>query len=1143
MAIDYSKLSDEELEAIANDDYSKLSEATLRMLAGESAPVTEAAPAAKAPPTTAQKKPEDTKPGFFSRRVPMRPDEYGERIGAGPEMGPSLREVKEAGVSSALAVPGTAARLTSAVTGITGEGDVSGQLRELEKTIASKAPSREAYEATALGLETLPYVKAAQAVSKIPVASRAGQAALQTAGQAGTAYAVTPEEEGRLPTAATVGFLSGLAESVPLVAPYARPAMQRLKGMFKTTGPVGATPAEEAALRITREVAPDVSKTEEALTAARTQETAKQAELQRLKSEYLENQKTRAARQAELEKQKIAAEAEKVKAKSDAEKAVEEARAKELALTEQVRDKGKQLTQEARKTDKVLEETNIREAAIDAKATLDDRATEFRNLSKQLREEADEAAKVAVETMPVRPKKDRATEFRDLVLSYRDKLKQSREASIGRSVDPKTGKATAAPFLETALAKEKAGQTVSESAAFRDLVEMATDRAENIGRYGEPTRKSHRRLLNEITPVKEAIDENGEVIKEVVPIRFEKLWEERRLISEARTGKTDTGYEAITGERREELLKALDDVLDEFGPGYKDFNKKWTEGSRPLDEFEFGVGEKATETRKFSRDNFVNSPEVVLDAALSKPSRSSAQNLKSKLVDEADRGKLENIVLESLADKAGGTAKGYDKVLKDYGEFLEEFPGARDTLRREADQISTAFGEAEKTAAFKKRWADRMEARAAKADKAIDSIAGLQGKIKTSLSSPLKEGALDEIGAFVRSNPNMRPKVGAALQDVLMSLDDRLITRALSVPERQAAFMRAGMERDQIDNVLNSARKSAEERAVKLAEVKEMGRTLKEAKKTTQEVKKAGKEATAAASEKVRETGRDIGKIGEERRAEEILKAQKQAEFDAARNLRVTEQQKRKALSELTPEMRDVINLEAEKIPLNTTEGLARAVSMASILGGLGSVVSGSPLGGLVAAGAAAAGAAGRRAYIKSQQKKISDDIKRVVEEILKDETGGAALAIERKIGRAEDVMGAQRVANKAMERLGFKPGTNAVTAATIYNAYAREPAGEPEEREPVAEVAPIDEETPEAPKAEEYSYESLNPDQVAKISQYMDRYGLNKDFLMNARTFNATPVESRKKLFDLLTSNRMARGGVVYTPAEQLLLKRYANR
>jgi hypothetical protein len=129
---------------------------------------------------------------------------------------------------------------------------------------------------------------------------------------------------------------------------------------------------------------------------------------------------------------------------------------------------------------------------------------------------------------------------------------------------------------------------------------------------------------------------------------------------------------------------------------------------------------------------------------------------------------------------------------------------------------------------------------------------------------------------------------------------------------------------------------------------------------------------------------------------------------------------------------------------------------------------------------------------------------------------------------------------------------------------------------------------------AQDYSYENLGPDQIAKVGRYLDQYGLNKDFLLNAQTFNATPVEKRKRLFDLLASNRMAKGGVVedktdytqynsrilralikrygneqkarqvmrdtdagellkimreeesaskYTPAEELLLRRYANR
>jgi hypothetical protein len=188
MAIDFSKLSDEELEAIANDDYSKLSEATLRMLSGESAPVTEAAPAAKAPT------PSDTKPGFFSRRVQMRPDEYGERIGAGPEMGPSAKEVVDVTKSAGLGTIAGLPRMGAGITSIAGETDTSRALREMEERLRQRAPKKEVFEVAKYAPEVVPALGAAKAVSAIPMASRTAKQVSQAAGQAGVAAAVEPEE-------------------------------------------------------------------------------------------------------------------------------------------------------------------------------------------------------------------------------------------------------------------------------------------------------------------------------------------------------------------------------------------------------------------------------------------------------------------------------------------------------------------------------------------------------------------------------------------------------------------------------------------------------------------------------------------------------------------------------------------------------------------------------------------------------------------------------------------------------------------------------------------------------------------------------------------------------------------------------------
>jgi hypothetical protein len=191
--------------------------------------------------------------------------------------------------------------------------------------------------------------------------------------------------------------------------------------------------------------------------------------------------------------------------------------------------------------------------------------------------------------------------------------------------------------------------------------------------------------------------------------------------------------------------------------------------------------------------------------------------------------------------------------------------------------------------------------------------------------------------------------------------------------------------------------------------------------------------------------------------------------------------------------------------------------------------------------------------------------------------SGKAAVAGEEREQRAQE-------AGRQKARDLYIGGFEEAEAAPAYSS----------EEAPVAEEPVAPEEPAADGAAQDYSYESLGADQIAKVGRYLDQYGLNKDFLLNAQTFNATPVEKRKKLFDLLASNQMAKGGVVedktdytqynsrilralikrygneqkarqvmrdtdagellkimreeesaskYTPAEELLLRRYANR
>ncbi len=80
---------------------------------------------------------------------------------------------------------------------------------------------------------------------------------------------------------------------------------------------------------------------------------------------------------------------------------------------------------------------------------------------------------------------------------------------------------------------------------------------------------------------------------------------------------------------------------------------------------------------------------------------------------------------------------------------------------------------------------------------------------------------------------------------------------------------------------------------------------------------------------------------------------------------------------------------------------------------------------------------------------------------------------------------------------------------------------------------APVPSKEASAPQG--YSFEDLTPEQRDRLKGLMSSTqspemggGLNPDFLLNAQTFNATPLERRKELFRLLSTSQRAHGGVI---------------
>lgn len=812
--IDYSKLSDEELEALASGDYSKLSDATLQMLAGQK-------PAAKpAAPAPAERK----------SRLPELPRDVRTPTDVSPGRG----------ASGLLGIPGSLLDIATGITGIFGENAATRKLREMEQRLSEQAPVKETYEAGKIVPQIVPALGAAKVVSKIPVASQTGRALLQAAGQAGQAAAITPsavegEEDrgmfglGPRQTAALLEGTLGLAgeAAAPLArrgVDFAKSARESFSGRIRGVPTTPVTEEEKAALAIAkgRDVTPD----ESGLAMAEKAAAERRAELDRIKTAEAEANVIR-------ERQRQALVAQK--------KAAEEAEAKALET---------------------------------------------------------------VELTPTRGKQELGKNLRDVVMSARKEYIDVRNKSIGKD---ESGKEI--PLFTAAKNREAKNDFISKTPEFKSLVKFLQE--QGVGRKGKATLdreeiKAFRNVLRDVTPKQRAtekvLDEAGNVVstrtvRQPVDITFEKLVKLRRRIAAGDPGVVETGFKAITGDTRKELVSKIDDVLEDFSPGYKEYNEVYAKTSEPLDFLKVNsVGKKAATYQKFSQEQFQANPEAVLDALLNNPSKTNADNLLN-FVGSKKKDEIEQVVLEALVNKAGGKSSGYTKVLEKYDDFLNAFPTAKNRLQEEAGVFEKATAPAR--AQFER------------------ATAGLEG--------------------------------------------------------------------------------------IKLAKA----------------------------------DARNLERIA-------------RAEFNKADAIRVAANERVKSLNQLDEDTLIAISEAANRVPLNTSLGLAQAAALGIMASGAGAIFADSPvLGVLGIAGGALGRKAAKNAFAK-KRKEVSDRIEEQLRKIITDRSGGRAASIQTRIDNEADIMDAQRLANQALRNLGIKPGTGAVTANTIYKAFATDKDADAVSEEPL---------------------------------------------------------------------------------------------
>ena len=822
--IDYSKLSDAELEALASGDYSKLSDATLQMLAGQKPAERPAAPA----------------PAERKSRFPELPRDVRAQTDVSPGRG----------ASGLLGIPGSLLDIATGITGIFGENAATRQLREIEQRLSEKAPVKETYEAGKIVPQIIPALGAAKAVSKIPVASQTARALLQAAGQAGQAYAVTPSEPEKT--------LSDLVVE--------KPKEERLFGL----GPRGEAALIEGGLGLAGEAAAPLVR--RGVDFARTMRDRFSDRITGLATTPVTEQE----RAALAISQKMGQRADE-STLADVAKAQQEAAARKAELD----------AIKARQADAKAAQERERQALV---------------AQKKAAEEAEAKALETVELTPTRGKQELGERLREVVMGARKNYMDTRDQAIG-----KFESGDEVPVFTAAKEMESAGEFISKTDQFKNLVTFLRERG--VGRKGKATLdreeiKAFKNVLRDITPkqkvIEEVVDEAGNVTKrrvsEPVDITFEKLVKLRRRIAAGDPGVVETGFQAITGDTRKELVSKIDDVLEDFSPGYLDYKKAYAEASEPLDFLKVNsVGKKAATFQKFSQEQFQANPEAVLDALLNNPSKTNADNL-LKFVGNENKDEIEQVVLEALVNKAGGKSSGYTKVLEKYDDFLNAFPTAKNRLQEEAGVFEKATAPAR--AEFEK------------------ATAGLEG--------------------------------------------------------------------------------------IKLAKANE----------------------------------KNLERIA-------------RAEFNKADAVRVATQDRVKALNQLDEDTLISISEAANKIPLDTSLGLAQATALAAVGYGASELLLDSPLGGLLGI----AGGLMRRKQAKNafatKKQEVANKIENELRRIISDASGARAASIQTRIDNEASIMDSQRLANQALRNLGIKPGSGAVTANTIYKAFATDKGADAVSEEP----------------------------------------------------------------------------------------------
>ena len=337
-------------------------------------------------------------------------------------------------------------------------------------------------------------------------------------------------------------------------------------------------------------------------------------------------------------------------------------------------------------------------AETDAKAAIQDGRTQADNLLKQTNDRLNrlkqarnslrqtgskrlEAAQGQFKAVgePILPT-DLGARIRSSFVKTLDNLKTQRDKVIENI---KT------PVFTAASAKEAQGARYQNTQAFRDSI-AAIDKeiaSPETGLSNIPSNEIRSTIEKVKQQLQEGIVRGSGEEKQVQPLSFQALDILRRNLRDRAFGLPAEGYDAIGQQQASRLAEYVENIMDEFSPGFKAYKNSYKEASKPINELRTKFGKSVTDKPEgFDLGQFVKDPATLGSEAFKY--RSTVE----QLVNVVGRDEAEQLAKGFVADKLrNATGKDVQKFVNETArDWIDTFPALKSRLMSASKELQTA---------------------------------------------------------------------------------------------------------------------------------------------------------------------------------------------------------------------------------------------------------------------------------------------------------------------------------------------------------------------------------------------------------------------------------------------------------------------